>query len=87
VPATMAQVAGHVDHVREVAGVDHIGVGGDFDGAGSMPEGLPDVSGYPTLFAELAERGYTDEELRKIAGRNVLRVMREAEKAAARLRQ
>jgi membrane dipeptidase len=83
VPATVAQVAGHVDHVREVAGIDHIGVGGDFDGAGSMPEGLEDVSGYPTLFVDLAERGYTDEELQKIAGRNVLRVMRDAERVAA----
>jgi membrane dipeptidase len=79
VPATLAQVADHIDHVREVAGIDHIGVGGDFDGAGSMPEGLEDVSGYPRLFAELSARGYTDHELRQIAGRNVLRVMRAAE--------
>jgi membrane dipeptidase len=79
VPATVAQVADHIDHVRNVAGVDHIGVGGDYDGAGSMPEGLEDVSGYPVLFAELATRGYSDEELQMIAGRNVLRVMRAAE--------
>jgi len=51
VPATVSQVADHVDHVREIAGIDHIGVGGDFDGAGSMPAGLEDVSGYPALFA------------------------------------
>ncbi len=80
VPATIAHVADHIDHVRAVAGVDHVGVGGDFDGDGSMPTGLEDVSGYPSLFAELAARGYTDEELQKIAGRNVLRVMREAER-------
>ncbi|MGZ4149146.1 MAG: dipeptidase [Actinomycetota bacterium] len=86
VPATVAQVADHIDHVREIAGTDHIGVGGDFDGAASMPEGLRDVSGYPSLFAELAARGYTDEELQKIAGRNVLRVMRGAGLAAARAR-
>jgi membrane dipeptidase len=84
VPATVSQVADHIDHVRDIAGIDHIGVGGDFDGAGSMPEGLEDVSAYPTLFAELATRGYADEELQKIAGRNVLRVMRAAELVASR---
>ena len=82
VPATVGQVADHIDHVREVAGIDHIGVGGDYDGAGSMPEGLEDVSGYPTLFEELGARGYADEELQKIAGGNVLRVMRGAERVA-----
>ena len=84
VPATAGQVADHVDHVRAVAGIDHIGIGGDFDGAGRMPEGLEDVSGYPTLFTELASRGYTDQELQQVAGRNVLRVMREAALEAAR---
>jgi len=85
VTATAAQVADHIDHVRTVAGIDHIGVGGDFDGARAMPAGLEDVSGYPALFTELAARGYTDEELQQIAGRNVLRVMREAELVATRL--
>jgi membrane dipeptidase len=85
VTANVSQVADHVDHVRAVAGIDHIGVGGDFDGATGMPEGLEDVSAYPALFAELSARGYTDEEVQKIAGRNVLRVMREAELVAARL--
>jgi membrane dipeptidase len=85
VPATVAQVADHVDHIRDLAGVDHIGMGSDFDGAPTMPEGLDDVSRFPALFAELAERGYSDEDLVKIAGRNVLRVMREAERTAARL--
>jgi membrane dipeptidase len=85
VTATAAQVADHIDHVRTVAGIDHIGVGGDFDGARAMPAGLEDVSGYPALFTELAARGYADEELQQIAGRNVLRVMREAELVATRL--
>ena len=83
VPATVAQVVDHIDHVRDVAGIDHIGVGSDFDGAGTMPEGLTDVSCYPALFTELAARGYPDEALRKIAGQNVLRVMRAAEAVAA----
>jgi membrane dipeptidase len=84
-PATVSDVADHVDHVRQVAGIDHVGIGSDFDGTLSMPEGLSDVSTFPALFVELAGRGYADEELTKIAGRNVLRVMREAEKAAVRL--
>ena len=84
VPATVSQVADHVDHVRDVAGIDHIGVGGDFDWTDSMEEGLHDVSGYPVLFEELASRGYSDEQLQRIAGRNVLRVMRAAELVAAR---
>ena len=79
---TVAQVADHVDHVREVAGVDALGVGGDYDGVQSMPVGLEDVSSYPVLFAELRRRGYSDDELRRIAGRNVLRVLRAAEDVA-----
>jgi membrane dipeptidase len=82
-PATVSDVADHIDHVREVAGIDHIGIGSDFDGAPTMPEGLEDVSRYPALFEELASRGYRDEDLMKIAGRNVLRVMQEAERVAA----
>jgi membrane dipeptidase len=85
-PATVSDVADHIDHVREVAGIDHIGIGSDFDGAPTMPQGLEDVSCYPALFEELASRGYRDEDLTKIAGRNVLRVMREAERTRARLR-
>ena len=84
-PTTVADVADHLDHVREVAGVDHVGIGSDFDGSVWMPEGLEDVSCYPVLFAELAERGYADDDLTTIAGRNVLRVMREAERTADRL--
>jgi membrane dipeptidase len=81
--SSVADVADHVDHIRRIAGIDHIGVGSDFDGSPGMPEGLEDVSRYPALFAELAGRGYGDDELAKIAGRNVLRVMREAERVAA----
>ncbi len=77
--ATIAQVADHVDHVRDVAGIAHVGIGGDFDGVDVLPEGLEDVAAYPRLFAELRSRGYSDEDLRAVAGRNVLRVMREAE--------
>jgi membrane dipeptidase len=85
-PATIGDVADHVDHLREIAGIDHIGIGSDFDGAGTMPVGLEDVSRYPALFEELAGRGYSDEDLARIAGRNVLRVMREAERVAEGLR-
>jgi membrane dipeptidase len=76
-------VADHVDHLRAVAGIDHVGIGSDFDGSPGMPEGLEDVSRYPALFAELARRGYSEEDLAKVAGRNVLRVMRAAEAVAA----
>lgn len=84
--SSVADVADHIDHVRDVAGIDHIGIGSDFDGAQGMPVDLEDVSGYPTLFAELADRGYPDEDLIKIAGRNVLRVMRDAARVGDRLR-
>jgi membrane dipeptidase len=84
VPASsVSDVADHVDHLRAVAGIDHIGVGSDFDGTSGLPTGLEDVSCYPALFTELADRGYTDEDLTKIAGRNVLRVMRQAERVAS----
>jgi membrane dipeptidase len=85
--ATVSDVADHIDHVRDVAGVDHIGVGSDFDGTSAMPEGLTDVSCYPNLFAELLDRGYSDEDCAKIAGRNVLRVMRDTEVVAEKARQ
>ena len=77
--ATIAQVADHVEHVREVAGVDHAGIGSDFDGTPDLPEGLGDVSCFPALFAELLDRGWSEEECAKLAGGNVLRVMRAAE--------
>jgi membrane dipeptidase len=84
--ATLAQVADHIDHVRRVAGVDHVGLGSDFDGTTSLPDGLGDVAQYPVLLAELLRRGYGDEEVKKVAGANLLRVLREAERAAGRLR-
>ena len=84
--ATVSDVADHIDHVREVAGINHVGIGSDFDGAPTMPEGLEEVSGYPALFEELASRGFGDEDLMKVAGRNLLRVIREAERVAAQLR-
>ena len=87
VPVTIAEVADHVDHVRKVAGADHVGLGGDYDGNDAWPEGLSDVSGYPRLLAELARRGWTDEDLGKLASGNVLRAMRQAEAVAARLRK
>ncbi|HET9657572.1 MAG TPA: dipeptidase [Kineosporiaceae bacterium] len=83
---TIAQVADHVDHIRAVAGIDHLGIGGDFDGVPFLPEGLQDVSGYPALFEELRRRGYGDDELHAIAGRNLLRAWRAVEQAASRLR-
>jgi membrane dipeptidase len=84
--ATIADVADHIDHIRKTAGIDHIGLGGDFDGITSVPEGLEDVAKYPALTAELLRRGYKDDEIRKILGLNILRVIREAEKIATKLR-
>ena len=80
--ATIAQVADHIDHVVKRAGIDHVGIGGDFDGMDSTVKGLDDVSTYPALFAELARRGYAKAQLEKIASRNMLRVMRAAERYA-----
>jgi membrane dipeptidase len=84
--ATLSQVADHIDHIRKVAGIDHIGIGGDLDGIDTTIEGLEDVSKYPALTAELLKRGYSDEDAKKILGLNILRVMRAAEKVAAELR-
>lgn len=85
-PSSLADVTDHIDHIRDVAGVEAIGIGSDFDGVQGLPDGLGDVSRYPALFEELSARGYTDEDLSKIAGRNVLRVMREAERVSSALR-
>ena len=68
----------HVEHVREVAGIEHVGLGGDYDGVDRLPDGLEDVSGYPRLLAELAGRGWSDEDLQRLTCRNVLRVMGDA---------
>jgi membrane dipeptidase len=85
--ATLEQVADHVEHVRKLAGIDHVGIGSDFDGITSVPLGLEGVGDYPNLFAELLRRGWTDAEVKKLAGENVLRAFREAEKVAQRLRK
>ena len=85
--ATIADVVRHIEHVRNVAGIDHVGIGADFDGIDSTPVGLEDVSTYPALFAELIRRGWSDADLRKLAGENAMRVWRETERVAARLRQ
>lgn len=85
--ATIAHVADHIDHIRKMAGVDHVGIGGDFDGIDTTPIGLDDVSTYPALFAELIRRGWNDADLKKLAGGNILRAMRAAEATAARLRE
>jgi membrane dipeptidase len=82
---TVAQVADHVDHVRKVAGVDHVGLGADYDGNEDWPVGLEDVSTYPNLFAELVRRGWSDEDLGKLARGNILRAMRQAEQVSKRL--
>jgi membrane dipeptidase len=85
--ATISDAADHIDHIRKIAGIDHIGIGGDYDGITSVPQGLEDVSTYPALTAELLRRGYKDDEIKKILGLNVLRVMRAAEVASAKLRK
>jgi membrane dipeptidase len=84
-PATLAQVADHIDHVRRVAGIDHVGLGSDFDGITNVPAGLEDVSRFPALVAELLRRGYSDEDVRKVTSGNVLRALREAERVAREL--
>lgn len=85
--ATVAQVADHVDHIRKVAGIDSVGIGSDFDGVTDVPAGLENVSKYPALVAELLRRGYSDADVEKVIGRNILRVMRAAEAVSARLRK
>ena len=82
--ATLAQAADHIEHVRQVAGVEHVGIGGDFDGTRDVTVGLEDVSAYPALFAELLARGWSESDCAAVAGGNLLRVLREAESFAAR---
>jgi membrane dipeptidase len=84
--ATEATVADHLDHMREVAGIDHIGIGGDFDGTAFTPRGLDDVAGYPNLIAELLRRGWSEADLAKLTWDNALRVLRDAQSAAVALR-
>jgi membrane dipeptidase len=83
---TLAQVADHVEHVRQVAGIDHVGLGSDFDGIPDAPAGLEGVDRYPALLEELMRRGWSDSDIAKLAGENVLRVMAAAERVAAKLR-
>jgi membrane dipeptidase len=85
--ATLNDVADHVEHIIRVAGEDHAGIGGDFDGIGTTPTDLTSVADYPKLFAELLRRGHSEERLKKLAGLNVLRAMKQAEAAAAKLRK
>lgn len=83
-PVTVSDVADQVEHVRRIAGIDHVGLGSDFDGMGSFRiEALPDAASFPILFHELARRGWTDAEMQKLAGRNFLRVLRTIERVAA----
>lgn len=84
--AELKDVADHIDHVRKIAGVDYVGIGADYEGFDGPPAGLEDVSTYPALLAELMNRGYTAEEIKKIAGGNILRVMRQVEKVSAELK-
>jgi membrane dipeptidase len=84
---TVADVADHIEHVRRIAGVDHVGLGGDYDGTTDLPVGMEDVSTYPVIIAELARRGWSDADLRKVAGENILRALRRAEAVAARLQR
>ena len=84
---TLSDVADHIEYIRKVAGVDHVGIGGDFDGISIVIKGLEDVSTYPALFAELLRRGWSDDDIRKLAGENILRVMTRAEEVAARLQK
>jgi membrane dipeptidase len=85
--ATLKQVADHIEHVRDVAGVEHVGIGSDFDGIDTVPEGLEDSSKFPQLFAELIRRGWSDADLKKLAGENLLRALHAAEATAARLQK
>ena len=83
---SVADVANHIDHIARVAGHDHVGIGGDFDGIDSTPRDLTGVQDYPRLFAELIRRGWSDQDLAKLAGGNVLRVLRRAEAVAASMK-
>jgi membrane dipeptidase len=84
---TIGDVADHIDHIRQIAGVDHVGIGSDFDGIdGTHPQGLEGVDKYPALFRELARRGWSDENLAKLSGGNLLRAMAQAEQVAASMR-
>jgi membrane dipeptidase len=80
-------LADHIEHVRDVAGIDHVGIGSDYWGMPDGPVGLEDASGFPLLFAALIQRGWNDDDLKKLAGQNLLRVMRQVESVAAQLQR
>ena len=82
--ATIADVVAHIQHVRDVAGIDHVGLGGDFDGVGTLPDGIDGVDAYPRILAALMADGWSEADIRKLAGENILRVMRAVEAVAAR---
>jgi membrane dipeptidase len=82
---TLAQVADHIEHIRQVAGVDHVGLGSDFDGIPDAPVGLEGVDRYPALLEELMRRGWSDSDIAKLAGENLLRTMAAAEQVSVRL--
>jgi membrane dipeptidase len=86
-PGTVHDVVDHIDHIVRVAGIDHVGLGSDYDGVTMLPRQLEDVSTYPVITQELLDRGYTREEIHQIMSGNVMRVIRQAEKVAARLRK
>ena len=83
--ATLKQAADHIEHIRDVAGVDHVGLGSDFDGISDVPVGLEDVSKFPDLVAELLRRGWSEADVKKVVGLNALRVMRDAERVSAQM--
>ena len=85
--ATVTDVANHIDHIKKIAGIDHIGLGGDFDGIEDVVQGLEDTSKYPHLIVELLKRGYTDAEIKKITNENIIRALRGAEATAKSLRK
>ena len=80
---TLQELVDHIDHIVELAGIEHVGIGSDFDGVTALPEGLEDVSTYPNLIAELLRRGYSDEDIEKILGGNALRVWQAVEDQAS----
>ncbi len=84
-PGDLGSIADHIDHIARIAGIDHVGLGSDFDGVPMLPEGMEDVSRFPALTVELVKRGHTDEDVRKILGENLLRVLGEVEAVAAAL--
>jgi len=85
--ATLQQVADHIDYIKHLIGADYVGIGGDYDGVSRTPIGLEDVSKYPALFQELRERFWSDVELKKLAGLNLLRVLKENERISAELKE